>query len=240
MDDLFIRDTYLKKVEPYIGKEIIKVLTGQRRVGKTILLKQIQHLVKQLDKKANTIYINKEQNEFKTKMEAAGITYEHRLIDDMVASALKWNGNFVWACKNYDGDVQSDTVAQGFGSLGLMTSVLITPDGGTMEAEAAHGTVTRHFRDHQNGKPTSTNPIASIFAWTRGLAFRGKLDNNQALINFCETLEKVCIETVESGKMTKDLAVCVHGNKVSHGEHYLYTEEFLSAIDENLKAAIGN
>jgi isocitrate dehydrogenase len=197
-------------------------------------------ILKKYDGRFKDIFEDIYQKEFKTKMDAAGITYEHRLIDDMVASALKWNGNFVWACKNYDGDVQSDTVAQGFGSLGLMTSVLITPDGGTMEAEAAHGTVTRHFRDHQNGKPTSTNPIASIFAWTRGLAFRGKLDNNQALINFCETLEKVCIETVESGKMTKDLAVCVHGNKVNHGEHYLYTEEFLSAIDENLKARIGN
>jgi isocitrate dehydrogenase len=161
--------------------------------------------------------------------------YEHRLIDDMVASALKWNGNFVWACKNYDGDVQSDTVAQGFGSLGLMTSVLITPDGKTMEAEAAHGTVTRHYRDHQAGKPTSTNPIASIFAWTRGLAFRGKLDGNQPLIDFCQALETVCIETVEEGKMTKDLAVCIHGNKVKHGDHFLYTEEFLEAIDSNLQ-----
>ncbi len=197
-------------------------------------------ILKKYDGRFKDIFEDIYQKEFKAKMDAAGITYEHRLIDDMVASALKWNGNFVWACKNYDGDVQSDTVAQGFGSLGLMTSVLITPDGGTMEAEAAHGTVTRHFRDHQNGKPTSTNPIASIFAWTRGLAFRGKLDNNQALINFCETLEKVCIETVESGKMTKDLAVCIHGNKVTHGEHYLYTEEFLSAIDENLKAKIGS
>jgi isocitrate dehydrogenase len=197
-------------------------------------------ILKKYDGRFKDIFEDIYQKEFKAKMDAAGITYEHRLIDDMVASALKWNGNFVWACKNYDGDVQSDTVAQGFGSLGLMTSVLITPDGGTMEAEAAHGTVTRHFRDHQNGKPTSTNPIASIFAWTRGLAFRGKLDNNQALIHFCETLEKVCIETVESGKMTKDLAVCIHGNKVNHGEHYLYTEEFLSAIDENLKARIGN
>jgi isocitrate dehydrogenase len=197
-------------------------------------------ILKKYDGRFKDIFENIYQKEFKVKMDAAGITYEHRLIYDMVASALKWNGNFVWACKNYDGDVQSDTVAQGFGSLGLMTSVLITPDGGTMEAEAAHGTVTRHFRDHQNGKPTSTNPIASIFAWTRGLAFRGKLDNNQALINFCETLEKVCIETVESGKMTKDLAVCIHGNKVTHGEHYLYTEEFLSAIDENLKAKIGS
>ncbi|SKC11358.1 NADP-dependent isocitrate dehydrogenase [Dyadobacter psychrophilus] len=169
---------------------------------------------------------------------AGKVHYEHRLIDDMVASALKWEGNFVWACKNYDGDVQSDTVAQGFGSLGLMTSVLVTPDGKTMEAEAAHGTVTRHYREHQKGKPTSTNPIASIFAWTRGLAFRGKLDNNQPLIDFSLALEKVCIETVESGKMTKDLAVNIHGNDVKHGEHYLYTEEFLDAIDTNLKAAL--
>lgn len=179
------------------------------------------------------------EKDYKAKFEAAGIVYEHRLIDDMVASALKWNGNFVWACKNYDGDVQSDSVAQGFGSLGLMTSVLVTPDGKIMEAEAAHGTVTRHYRDHQAGKPTSTNPIASIFAWTRGLEFRGKLDGNQELINFCHALEQVCVETVESGKMTKDLAVCVHGNKVSHGEHYLYTEEFLTAIDENLKKKLG-
>ncbi|MCF0065507.1 NADP-dependent isocitrate dehydrogenase [Dyadobacter chenwenxiniae] len=169
---------------------------------------------------------------------AGKVHYEHRLIDDMVASALKWEGNFVWACKNYDGDVQSDTVAQGFGSLGLMTSVLVTPDGKTMEAEAAHGTVTRHYREHQKGKPTSTNPIASIFAWTRGLAFRGKLDHNQPLIDFSLALEKVCVETVESGKMTKDLAVNIHGNDVKHGEHYLYTEEFLDAIDENLKAAL--
>ncbi len=176
--------------------------------------------------------------EFKDKYETAGITYEHRLIDDMVASALKWEGSFVWACKNYDGDVQSDTVAQGFGSLGLMTSVLITPDGKTMEAEAAHGTVTRHYRQHQQGKPTSTNPIASIFAWTRGLAHRGKLDGNTALIQFCETLEQVCVEVVESGRMTKDLAVCIHGNSVQHGEHYLYTEEFLDAIDQALRDRI--
>ena len=153
----------------------------------------------------------------------------------MVASALKWNGNFIWACKNYDGDVQSDTLAQGFGSLGLMTSVLITPDGKTLEAEAAHGTVTRHYREHEKGNPTSTNPVASIFAWTRGLAFRGKLDNNQQLIQFADALEKVCIETVESGKMTKDLAVCINGNRVSHGKDYLYTEEFLKAINDNLK-----
>ena len=177
--------------------------------------------------------------EYKAKFDEAGIVYEHRLIDDMVASALKWNGNFVWACKNYDGDVQSDTVAQGFGSLGLMTSVLITPDGEVMEAEAAHGTVTRHYRDHQAGKKTSTNPIASIFAWTRGLAFRGKLDNNQELIDFCTKLEEVCIEVVESGVMTKDLAVCIHGNKVNHGEHYVYTEEFLDALDNALKLKVG-
>ena len=174
-------------------------------------------------------------SDYKAKYEAAGIVYEHRLIDDMVASALKWNGNFVWACKNYDGDVQSDSVAQGFGSLGLMTSVLITPDGTIMEAEAAHGTVTRHFREHQKGNRTSTNPIASIFAWTRGLEFRGQLDNNQALIHFSKALEEVCVETVESGIMTKDLAVCVHGNKVKHGDHYVYTEEFLDALDSNLQ-----
>ena len=173
--------------------------------------------------------------EYKALYEEAGITYEHRLIDDMVASALKWNGNFVWACKNYDGDVQYDTVAQGFGSLGLMTSVLVTPDGEIMEAEAAHGTVTRHYREHQAGRKTSTNPIASIFAWTRGLAFRGKLDNNQELIDFCIKLEEVCVETVEKGIMTKDLAVCVHGNKVNHGEHYVYTEEFLDALDKGIQ-----
>jgi isocitrate dehydrogenase len=192
-------------------------------------------ILKKYDGRFKDIFEEIYQNEFKSAYEAAGITYEHRLIDDMVASALKWNGKFVWACKNYDGDVQSDTVAQGFGSLGLMTSVLVTPDGKTMESEAAHGTVTRHYRDHQKGKPTSTNPIASIFAWTRGLAFRGKLDDNQALIDFANALEAVCIETVEEGKMTKDLAVCIHGNKVVHGDHYLYTEEFLDAIDSNLK-----
>lgn len=179
------------------------------------------------------------QKEYKSKFEAAGIVYEHRLIDDMVASALKWNGSFVWACKNYDGDVQSDSVAQGFGSLGLMTSVLVTPDGKIMEAEAAHGTVTRHYRDHQAGKPTSTNPIASIFAWTRGLEFRGKLDGNTELMNFARALEQVCVEVVESGKMTKDLAVCVHGNKVEHGKHYLYTEEFLTELDNALKKKLG-
>ena len=196
-------------------------------------------ILKKYDGRFKDIFEEIYQNEFKSAYEAAGITYEHRLIDDMVASALKWNGKFVWACKNYDGDVQSDTVAQGFGSLGLMTSVLVTPDGKTMESEAAHGTVTRHYRDHQKGKPTSTNPIASIFAWTRGLAFRGKLDENQALIDFANALEAVCIETVEEGKMTKDLAVCIHGNKVVHGDHYLYTEEFLDAIDSNLKRKMG-
>lgn len=192
-------------------------------------------ILKKYDGRFKDIFEEIYQKEFKSKFEAKKIVYEHRLIDDMVASALKWHGNFVWACKNYDGDVQSDTVAQGFGSLGLMTSTLVTPDGKTMEAEAAHGTVTRHYRDYQAGKPTSTNPIASIFAWTRGLEFRGKLDNNQELINWSHALEKVCVETVESGKMTKDLAVCIHGNNVKLGEHYLNTEDFLSALDTNLK-----
>jgi isocitrate dehydrogenase len=192
-------------------------------------------ILKKYDGRFKDIFEDVYQNEFKAKYAEAGITYEHRLIDDMVASALKWNGNFVWACKNYDGDVQSDTVAQGFGSLGLMTSTLITPDGKVMEAEAAHGTVTRHYREHQKGNRTSTNPIASIFAWTRGLEFRGQLDNNQELIRFSKALEEVCVETVESGIMTKDLAVCVHGNKVNHGEHYVYTEEFLDALDANLQ-----
>ena len=169
-------------------------------------------------------------NEFKEKFDAASITYEHRLIDDMVACAMKWNGGYVWACKNYDGDVQSDTVAQGFGSLGLMTSVLMTPDGKTVESEAAHGTVTRHYRMHQQGKETSTNPIASIFAWTRGLAHRGKLDNNEELIKFASTLEKVCVETVEKGYMTKDLAILIEKSA-----KYLTTSQFLEAIDSNLK-----
>ncbi|AUR51204.1 NADP-dependent isocitrate dehydrogenase [Aquella oligotrophica] len=194
-------------------------------------------ILKKYDGRFKDIFQETYDSEFKTQFDAAGITYEHRLIDDMVASVLKWNGNIVWACKNYDGDVQSDTVAQGFGSLGLMTSVLVTPDGKTLEAEAAHGTVTRHYRDHQQGKKTSTNPIASIFAWTRGLAHRGKLDNNQALIDFSNKLEQVCIETVESGKMTKDLAVCIHGNKVT-SDQYLNTEDFLDALDQNLKAKL--
>ncbi len=170
---------------------------------------------------------------FKEKFAAAGITYEHRLIDDMVASALKWSGKFVWACKNYDGDVQSDQVAQGFGSLGLMTSVLMTPDGKTVEAEAAHGTVTRHYRMHQQGKATSTNPIASIFAWTRGLIYRGKFDNTPEVIRFAETLERVCIETVESGKMTKDLAILIGPQ-----QPWLTTEGFFEAIVENLETAM--
>ena len=195
-------------------------------------------ILKKYDGRFKDIFEEVYLNEFKAAYTEAGITYEHRLIDDMVASALKWNGNFVWACKNYDGDVQSDTVAQGFGSLGLMTSTLVTPDGTVMEAEAAHGTVTRHYREHQKGRPTSTNPIASIFAWTRGLEFRGKLDNNQELINFCHTLEQVCIETVESGKMTKDLAITIKP-KVEHGTDFLYTEEFLEALDQNLKARLG-
>ena len=171
--------------------------------------------------------------EFKAKFDAAGITYEHRLIDDMVASALKWSGGYVWACKNYDGDVQSDTVAQGFGSLGLMTSVLMTPDGKTVEAEAAHGTVTRHYREHQKGKETSTNSIASIFAWTRGLAHRAKLDDNAELAQFAATLEKVCVDTVESGFMTKDLALLVGPE-----QKWLSTTGFLDKIDENLKKAM--
>lgn len=191
-------------------------------------------ILKTYDGRFKDIFQEIFDQEYRKKFEKAGITYEHRLIDDMVAAALKWEGNFVWACKNYDGDVQSDTVAQGFGSLGLMTSVLVTPDGKTMEAEAAHGTVTRHFRMHQQGKPTSTNPIASIFAWTRGLAHRGKLDGNKKLIEFTKKLEQVCIETVESGKMTKDLALIIHGSKLGP-EHYLNTQDFLNALDENLK-----
>jgi isocitrate dehydrogenase len=191
-------------------------------------------ILKKYDGRFKDIFQEIYDKEFKAKYQELGITYEHRLIDDMVASALKWEGGFVWACKNYDGDVQSDTVAQGFGSLGLMTSALLTPDGKVMEAEAAHGTVTRHYRQHQQGKKTSTNPIASIFAWTQGLAFRGKLDNNQDLIRFAQTLEQVCVETVESGKMTKDLAMLVYGNEVKEGQ-YQYTEDFLDTIDRNLR-----
>ena len=190
-------------------------------------------IMKAYDGRFKDIFQEVFEKEFKDKFQAAGITYEHRLIDDMVAAAMKWSGGFVWACKNYDGDVQSDTVAQGFGSLGLMTSTLVTPDGEIMEAEAAHGTVTRHFRQHQKGKETSTNPIASIFAWTKGLAHRGKLDNNKSLIEFCQTLEAVCIDTVESGKMTKDLALLIYKEKLNE-THYLSTREFLSTLKENL------
>jgi isocitrate dehydrogenase len=191
-------------------------------------------ILKQYDGRFKDIFQEIYESEFSEKFKQSAITYEHRLIDDMVAAALKWEGKFVWACKNYDGDVQSDTVAQGFGSLGLMTSVLVTPDGKTMEAEAAHGTVTRHFRMHQQGLPTSTNPIASIFAWTRGLAHRAKLDENKELQEFAEKLEQVCIQTVEDGKMTKDLALLVHGNALQEA-HYLNTEDFLDALDLNLR-----
>jgi isocitrate dehydrogenase len=172
--------------------------------------------------------------EFKSAFEAKGLTYEHRLIDDMVASNLKWNGGYLWACKNYDGDVQSDTVAQGYGSLGLMTSVLMSPDGSTIEAEAAHGTVTRHYRMHQQGKPTSTNPIASIYAWTRGLQYRGKMDGTQDVVDFANELEKVCVDVVESGRMTKDLAILIRAD-----HPYLTTEDFMTAIDEELKSRLG-
>jgi isocitrate dehydrogenase len=194
-------------------------------------------ILKAYDGRFKDIFEEVYQSTYKTQFVEAGITYEHRLIDDMVASVMKWSGGFVWACKNYDGDVQSDTVAQGFGSLGLMTSVLVTPDGKTVEAEAAHGTVTRHFRQHQQGKATSTNPIASIFAWTRGLEHRGKLDKNQALIDFCHSLEQVCIDTVESGKMTKDLAMLVKSEGLTAAD-YLTTEAFLAAIKENLDAKL--
>ncbi len=190
-------------------------------------------ILKIYDGKFKDIFEDVYQNEFKAKFAAAGITYEHRLIDDMVACAMKWSGGYVWACKNYDGDVQSDTVAQGYGSLGLMTSVLMTPDGQTVEAEAAHGTVTRHFRQHQAGKQTSTNSIASIFAWTRGLLHRAKLDNNDPLTKFAETLERVCIETVESGSMTKDLAMLIGPD-----QRWLSTTGFLDKVDTNLRAAM--
>ena len=191
-------------------------------------------ILKAYDGRFKDIFQEVYETEFKDAFAKAGITYEHRLIDDMVASAMKWNGGFVWACKNYDGDVQSDTVAQGFGSLGMMSSVLVKPDGKTVEAEAAHGTVTRHYRQHQQGKETSTNPIASIFAWTRGLAHRGKLDNNQPLIDFCNKLEQVCIETVEGGEMTKDLALLVHGNDAPRNS-WLTTQQFLQALKRNLE-----
>ena len=190
-------------------------------------------ILKAYDGRFKDLFAEVFENEFAGEFATAGITYEHRLIDDMVASAMKWEGGYVWACKNYDGDVQSDTIAQGFGSLGLMTSVLMTPDGKTVEAEAAHGTVTRHYRQHQQGKPTSTNPIASIFAWTQGLSHRGKLDNTPEVTRFASLLETVCIKTVESGKMTKDLATLI-----SADTPWLTTQDFLTAIDENLKLAM--
>jgi isocitrate dehydrogenase len=191
-------------------------------------------ILKAYDGRFKDLFAEVFETEFKADFEAAGLTYEHRLIDDMVAASLKWGGGYVWACKNYDGDVQSDTVAQGFGSLGLMTSVLMTPDGKTVEAEAAHGTVTRHYRQHQAGQPTSTNPIASTFAWTRGLAHRGSLDSTPEVTGFAETLERICIETVESGQMTKDLALLVGPDTP-----WLTTEDFLATIDANLRRAIG-
>jgi isocitrate dehydrogenase len=202
--------------------------------GFPVYLSTKNTILKAYDGRFKDLFAEVFDAEFKADFEAAGITYEHRLIDDMVAAALKWEGGYVWACKNYDGDVQSDTVAQGFGSLGLMTSVLMTPDGNTVEAEAAHGTVTRHYRQHQQGKPTSTNPIASIFAWTRGLAHRGRMDDTPAVTQFAETLERICVETVEQGQMTKDLALLIGPD-----QPFLTTEEFLAAIDANLKAAIG-
>ena len=203
-------------------------------LGWPVYLSTKNTIMKVYDGRFKDLFEEVFEAEFKDKFEAAGITYEHRLIDDMVACAMKWEGGFVWACKNYDGDVQSDTVAQGFGSLGLMTSVLMTPDGKTVEAEAAHGTVTRHYRQHQQGKETSTNPIASIFAWTRGLSYRAKFDNTPEVAEFAETLERVCIETVEKGQMTKDLALLVSGD-----QPYLTTDGFLDAIDVNLQQSMG-
>jgi isocitrate dehydrogenase len=190
-------------------------------------------ILKAYDGRFKDIFADVYEREFKAQFEAANLTYEHRLIDDMVASALKWSGGFVWACKNYDGDVQSDTVAQGFGSLGLMTSVLLSPDGSKVEAEAAHGTVTRHYRQHQQGKETSTNPIASIFAWTRGLIYRGRFDNTPDVTGFAETLEKVCIETVEAGHMTRDLSTLIGPD-----QPWMTTQAFLAKLDENLQKAM--
>jgi len=203
-------------------------------LGWPLYLSTKNTIMKAYDGRFKDLFEEIYQSEFKDRFEAAGITYEHRLIDDMVASALKWEGGFVWACKNYDGDVQSDTVAQGFGSLGLMTSVLLTPDGQTVESEAAHGTVTRHYRMHQQGKETSTNPIASIFAWTRGLHYRGVFDETPEVVLFANTLEKVCVETVESGFMTKDLALLVGPDQA-----WMTTQQFLDKLDENLKKAMG-
>jgi isocitrate dehydrogenase len=200
--------------------------------GYPLYLSTKNTILKAYDGRFKDIFAEIFESEFKAEFEAVGVTYEHRLIDDMVAQVIKGNGGIVWACKNYDGDVESDIVAQGFGSLGLMTSVLMTPDGRTVEAEAAHGTVTRHYRQHQQGRPTSTNPIASIFAWTRGLSHRGKLDGTPEVTGFADTLERVCVETVLSGKMTKDLALLVGGDMP-----YLTTEQFLAALDDNLRAA---
>jgi isocitrate dehydrogenase len=198
--------------------------------GLPVYLSTKNTIMKRYDGRFKDLFEEVFDAEFKDDFEAAGLTYEHRLIDDMVAAALKWEGGYVWACKNYDGDVQSDTVAQGFGSLGLMTSVLMTPDGLTVEAEAAHGTVTRHFRQHQQGKPTSTNPIASIYAWTRGLHYRARMDDTPDVERFADTLERVCVKTVEGGQMTKDLALLVGSD-----QEFLTTQEFLAAIDENLQ-----
>jgi len=198
--------------------------------GFPVYLSTKNTILKRYDGRFKDLFAEVYESEFRADFEAAGLTYEHRLIDDMVAAALKWEGGYVWACKNYDGDVQSDTVAQGFGSLGLMTSVLMSPDGRTVEAEAAHGTVTRHYRQHEQGKPTSTNPIASIFAWTRGLAARGRLDETPEVSSFAETLERICVETVEAGKMTKDLALLVGPD-----QEYQTTQEFLASIDEGLR-----
>jgi len=202
--------------------------------GFPVYLSTKNTILKKYDGRFKDLFQQVYDEEFKTEFEAAGLTYEHRLIDDMVATALKWEGGYVWACKNYDGDVQSDTVAQGFGSLGLMTSVLMSPDGKTVEAEAAHGTVTRHYRRHQAGEETSTNPIASIFAWTRGLLARARMDGTPELTEFAETLERTCIETVESGKMTKDLA-----RLIGPDQEYQTTQEFLASIDENLQEQMG-
>lgn len=202
-------------------------------LGWPLYLSTKNTILKQYDGRFKDLFQEVFDQEFASAFRQAGITYEHRLIDDMVASAMKWHGGFVWACKNYDGDVQSDSVAQGFGSLGLMTSVLLTPDGRTVEAEAAHGTVTRHFREHQRGKQTSTNPIASIFAWTRGLWYRGKFDGNEPLMGFARTLERVCVDTVENGFMTKDLALLVGSD-----QKFLSTQDFLAKLDENLNRAL--
>ena len=201
--------------------------------GFPVYLSTKNTIMKRYDGRFKDLFQEIYEDEFESEFEARGLTYEHRLIDDMVAAALKWEGGYVWACKNYDGDVQSDTVAQGFGSLGLMTSVLMTPDGKTVEAEAAHGTVTRHYRQHEQGKPTSTNPIASIFAWTRAIAARGRIDETPEVTEFGQTLERVCVETVESGKMTKDLAALV-----GSGQDFQTTQEFLASIDENLRLAM--